>query len=56
MPVYRAILGGVGVVAFRCNSVKNVVVGVYNTVSVVNLTVYIYVKMIKYIPYYIMWL
>ena len=38
------------------NSVQNVVEGGYNAISVVTLIVYINVKMIKYIPYYIMWL
>ena len=52
----HTILDGVGVVAFRVNLVKNVIEGVYNTISVVSLIVYINVKMIKYIPLYIMWL
>ena len=40
----------------ECNLMKNVIEGVYNVISVVTLTVYINVKMIQYIPYYIMWL
>ena len=55
-PTCHTMLDGVGVVAFRVNLVKNVIEGVYNTISVVTLIVYINVKMIKYIPLYIMWL
>ena len=43
-------------VAFKVNLVKNVIEGVYNTISVVILIVYINVKMIMYIPLYIIWL
>ena len=55
-PACHTILDGVGVVVFRVNLVKNVIEGVYNTISVVTFIVYINVKMIKYIPLYIMWL
>ena len=41
-------------VVFRVNLVKNVIEGVYDTISVVTLIVYINVKIIKYIPLYIM--
>ena len=40
----------------ECHSVKNVIEGVYNMVSVVILMMYIKCEMIKYIPWYIMWL
>ena len=35
MPMYHATLGGFGVVVFKVNVVKHVVVGVYNVVSIV---------------------
>ena len=41
MPACHTILGGFGVVAFRVNSVTNVVLGMSITASVVTLMVYI---------------
>ena len=42
MPMYHAILGGVGVVAFRVQFSEECCCGMYNTVFVMNLTVYFY--------------